>query len=415
MSTEGVPQGGSLMNEGDVISTDQVNYRPYSAKARDPWGELAADRSRCPVAHNADLDAVQITSYAGVKGVLRDHGAFSSTYSNLWPLDEYKQVLGAADPPRHTRQRKLLVRALSASRVAAMRPFSVQLADKLVDDIIVAGSRFDLIGDYARRISEGHMAELLGIPDQDRPAFAHMAKLMEMSVEDREHHGFSAELDAIIADLAELVRARRASGASGDDLITQLCLAEADGDRFGEEEIGALIQLMAAAGISTTQQAIGNIVVALQQHPDQRAIFLADIEGQTEALVDEGLRFDGPVLGLWRRCLRPAEIEGIEVAEMEKALSVVAAANHDPAMFDDPDEFRIGRPDAGTHLTFGAGIHLCVGMNLARLELGTAVATLYRRLAGLRLVAGGDQQLPGPLIRSWARIEMAFDHPADRN
>ncbi len=390
-----------------------TQFRPYSAKARSPWSDLAADRARCPVMHNTDVDAMQVTSYTGVKEVLRDHGAFSSTYSNLWPLDaplpEYKQVLGAADPPRHTRQRKLLVRALSASRVADMRPFSEKLADRLVDDILAAGPRFDLIADYARRVSEEHVAELLGIPEEDRPSFAHMAKLMELSVEERESHGFSAELDAIIAGLATLVRARRASGMVSDDLITQLCLAEVDGDRFAENEIAALIQLLAAAGISTTQQAIGNIIVALENHPQQRATYLSDIDGHTKALVDEGLRYDGPVLGLWRRCLADAAADSIDIAKMNKVLVVVGAANHDPTIFDSPDEFQLNRPNSTAHLTFGAGIHLCVGMNLARLEVGTAIATLYRRLPGLRIVAGADEQVPGPLIRSWRHIEMEYD------
>ncbi|GLW89876.1 cytochrome P450 [Actinokineospora globicatena] len=296
-------------------------FRPYTAKQPNPWPELAADRARCPVAHNTELDAVQVTSYAGVKEALRNHAAFSSTYSNLWPLDaplpEYKQVLGAADPPRHTRQRKLLVRALSASRVATMRPFSETLANQLVDDILAAGPRFDLITDYARKISEAHVAELLGIPDEDRPSFAHMATL---------------------------------------------------------------------------------------------------IDRHTDALVDEGLRYDGPVLGLWRRCLAPAQVQDIDVAETSKLFVAVAAANHDPVQFDDPDTFRLDRHDASTHLTFGAGIHLCVGMNLARLELTTAVATLYRRLPDLHLTAGGTEQVPGPLIRSWRHIDMEYDrtpfHPA---
>ncbi|SER36261.1 Cytochrome P450 [Lentzea xinjiangensis] len=393
-----------------------VRFRPYTAKPAQPWADLAADRNRCPVAHNPELGAVQVTSYAGVKEVLRDHGSFSSTYSNLWPLDaplpEYKQVLGAADPPRHTRQRKLLVRAMSASKVAAMRPFSEKLADQLVDDIIAAGTRFDLINSYARRVSESHVAELLGIPDEDRESFSHMAKLMELSVEERESHGFSAELDGIIARIADLVRRRRASGGTGDDLITQLCLAEVDGDQFDENEIAALIQLLAAAGISTTQQAIGNLVVALERHPGQRDAYLADIDGLTEAVVDEGLRYDGPVMGLWRRCLASAEVQGTEVRAMDKTLVVVAAANHDPEVFADPEEFRIDREDAAQHLTFGAGIHLCVGMNLARQEVGTAVAALYRRLPGLRLVKGADEQIPGPLVRSWRVIEMEYDPPA---
>ncbi|GGZ15094.1 cytochrome P450 hydroxylase [Streptomyces olivaceoviridis] len=398
---------------------DNLRFKPYTAKAAWPWQDLAADRATCPVAYSAELDAVQVTSYSGVKEALLRHDALSSTYSDLWPLDEplpeHKQVLGASDPPRHTRQRRLLVKALSASRIQHMRPFSERLADDLVDEIIATGPVFDLVTAYARRMSEGHVAELLGIPSGERDAFARMAQLFEASIEDRANHGFSAELNDWITHLTELVRSRRAGEDTGDDLITQLCLAEVEGDRFDEKEIAALIQLLAGAGISTTQQAIVNLVYLLDTHPQQRTAYLADINGLTTSLVNEGLRFDGPVLGLWRRCLKPTTVQGTRINVLDKVFPVVAAANHDPEAYDRPDEFVIDRDWSALppHLSFGHGIHYCVGMNLALLELQVAISTLYRRLPGLRTVKGCEpRQMPGPVVRSWPTLSMEYDSPA---
>lgn len=398
---------------------DELRFRPYTAKAASPWEELAHDRGRCPVAHNTELDAVQITSYQGVKEVLLNHGALSSTFSDLWPLEEplpeHKQVLGASDPPRHTRQRRLLVKALSASRVQRMRPYSEKLANDLVDEIVAAGTSFELITAFARRMSESHLSELLGIPHDERDAFARMAKLFEMSIEDRTNHGFNEELNGWLGHLTELVRSRRASDGAGDDLVTQLCLAEVDGDQFNEVEIAALIQLLAGAGISTTQQAIANIVYLLDQHPEQRAVYLADIDGLTKSVVNEGLRFDGPVLGLWRRCLKETTVQGVEVNVKDKVFPVVTAANHDPEVYHRPDEFLIDRDwsKLPPSLAFGHGIHFCVGMNLALLELEVGLGTLYRRLPGLRVRPGFEpQQMPGPVVRSWPTLEMEYDLPA---
>ncbi|MFE4628377.1 cytochrome P450 [Streptomyces mirabilis] len=401
---------------------DESGFRPYTAKAAEPWAELATDRARCPVSHNAELDAVQITSYEGVKEALLDHKSFSSTYSDLWPLEEplpeHKQVLGASDPPRHTRQRRLLVKALSASRIQRMRGFSQRLADDLIDAIVEQGTSFELITAYARRMSEEHMAELLGIPEDERAAFARMAKVFEMSIEDRRNHGFNDELDAWIKHLTDMVRARRSVGAAGDDLITQLCLATVDGDQFNETEIAALIQLLAGAGISTTQQAIGNIVRLLDSHPGERAKYLADQDGLTRSLVNEGLRHDGPVLGLWRRTLgEDASVGGVDIPKMAKVFPVVAAANHDPAVYDRPDEFVVDRDwsELPLHLSFGHGIHYCVGMNLAMLELEVGIGTLYRRLRNLRIRPGfTPQQIPGPIVRSWPSLEMEYDLPAGK-
>jgi cytochrome P450 len=400
--------------------TAQPLFKPYTNKADFPWEELAQDRARCPVAHSEHLDAVQISTYAGVKEVMHKVAeAFTGTYSTLWPLAEPlpldQQVFPSADPPRHTRQRKLFVKAMSASRIQHLSPFSERLADELLDGIIAQGTTFDLVTAYSRRISEGHIAELLGLPEDLRERFMYLSTLTELSTADGKGQAYRSEMNEWQAQLAEMVRERRAAGADSDDLISRLCFAEDEGDRLAEFEVASLIRAMIRAGNTTSAAAITNTVAALERHPEQKAKYLADIDGLTPTLVEEGLRYDGPALGLWRRCKKDTTIQGYPLAPGDRVFTVTAAANHDPEVYDRADEFVIDRDwnKLQPHLTFGWGIHHCIGVNLARLEMETAVAALYRRLPGLRLKPGAQiPQVPGPVFRNWLSLQMEFDSPA---
>lgn len=399
--------------------SDEPLFRPYTAKADHPWEELKSDRERCPVVHSKELGAVQISTYEGLKEVLGPKFQnFTGNYSTLWPLKEPlpvdEQILPSADPPRHTRQRRLFVKAMSASRIQDMRPFSERLANSLVDAILARGTTFDLVTDYARKISEGHIAELLGLPEADREGFLHLSMLYELSTADPDSKAFMAEAAEWREQLARMVRDRRAAGPESDDLITALCFAEDDGDRFDELEIAGLIRSVIRAGNTTTAAAIVNTIYALEQHPEQKARYLADIDGLTKSLLDEGLRYDGPVLGLWRMCVRPTTVQGYELQPGDRIFTLNGSANHDPEYFDRPDEFVIDRDWSALppHLAFGYGIHHCIGMNLARLECEVAFATLYRRLPGLRMRPGAvTPQTPGPVFRSWQSLEMEYDLP----
>ncbi|MFE4628379.1 cytochrome P450 [Streptomyces mirabilis] len=398
---------------------NEPQFSPYTEKLDDPWAQLAEDRKGCPVAHSKHLDAVQITGYQDVRNFLTAHRDYTGTYSTLWPRTEPlpidEQVFSSADAPRHTRQRKLFVKAMSASRVAGMRPFSERLVNGLIDDIIASGDTFELGADFARPITEGHVAELLDIPQSERKRFSYLSGLFERSTAARDSREFLDQMDEWQQQLAAMVAERRAAGEVDDDLITRLCFAEADGDRLTELEVAALIRAMIRAGNTSTAATIGNTVHALEAHPDQKERFLADIDGLTPSLVQEGLRYDGPVLGLWRRCARDTEVGGHPLRENDRVYTSNAAANHDPEMFDRPDEFVVDRDWSSLppHLSFGYGIHHCIGMNLALLECEVGLATLYRRLPGLRIRPGFTApQAPGPVVRTWLRIEMEYDASA---
>ncbi|MEU3713515.1 cytochrome P450 [Streptomyces catenulae] len=393
-------------------------FKPYEGKAAHPWEQLAADRARCPIVHSPELDSVQVTSYEAVKEIGRNHEAFSCTYSAAWPLEEpvpeELQVFTLADPPRHTRQRRLIVRALSASRINRMRPFTERTVNDLIDGLAARGGSFDLVTDFASPVSETHISELLGIPEADREYVLRTALLPESTGLANTEGLASPELEAWSDYLRETVRTRRAAGPGADDLTTTLCFAEENGDRFAEREIGLLI-LGLIAGNASTGAAIGNLVRALEQHPDQKTAYLGDIDGLTETLVEEGLRYDGPILGLYRRTLKEAELPGGHVSRPgERIYFSLGAANHDPEIFDRPDELRLDRDrkELPASMAFGYGVHHCIGMNLGRLQAEVALSTLYRRLPGLRLRPGfTPEQVPGPMFRSWTSLEMVHDGP----
>ncbi|MEU6018360.1 cytochrome P450 [Streptomyces sp. NPDC047515] len=398
----------------------QPSFKPYEGKADSPWEELARDRARCPVAHSKFLESIQVTEYEAVKEVNRNHGAFSSTYSAAWPLEEpvpeEMQVFILSDPPRHTRQRRLVVKALSASRVARMRPFTERVVNDLIDAIAGQGGAFDLGAEFAVPMSEAHITELLGIPEDDRAYFLRMSHRFQESTATINREGIaSAAMEEWRRHLLDEVRSRREAGPENDDLITQLCFAEEeDGDRFDGNEI-ALIIMGLIAGTSSTASAVVNIACTLEQHREQKTKYTGDIDGLTSSLVEEGLRYDGPIFGLYRMTLKEAEIgHGVTARPGDRIYFSLGAANHDPEVYDRPDEFIIDRDwkNLPSHLAFGYGVHHCLGMNLGRLQAEVALATLYRRLPGLRIRPGFQPvQVPGPIMRAWGALEMTYDGP----
>jgi cytochrome P450 len=184
-----------------------------------------------------------------------------------------------------------------------------------------------------------------------------------------------------------------------------------DGERFSREEVVQMVLVLVGAGLSTTATLIGNTIVALESFPAAKARFLSDVDGLAEAVVEEGLRYDGPIHGLFRTVTAPVELQGRPLAPGERVFACYSAANHDPDRFERPDEFVLDRDWRALppHMAFGYGIHHCAGAHLARLEAQVAIATLYRRLPGLRLADGFvPAQLSGAVFRGWPEVRMRF-------
>jgi cytochrome P450 len=290
------------------------------------------------------------------------------------------------DPPDHGRLRGLVVRAFTARRIEDMRPRIQAIVDAIIDRLAPRG-QMDLIADFAFRLPVTVICDMLGIPDGDREVFFNSSRaggrLLDLaplsSAEIKEQNSFNLAMAEYFRRLFDLRRREPA-----DDLITQLVQAEEHGDKLSNEELTANIILVFGAGHETTVNLIGNGLLALYRNPDQLQL-LRDDPSLTTNAVEELLRYDSSVQVTSRTTLEDVdEIGGIPLAKGQSVICLLGAANRDPAAYTEPDRLDIARADVRP-LSFGGGIHYCVGAQLARLEGEIAIATLLRRLPSLRL------------------------------
>lgn len=289
------------------------------------------------------------------------------------------------DPPDHTRLRGLVSKAFTARRMEAMRGWVQDLTNKLLDKVMPRG-RMDAVRDLAFPLPVLVICELLGIPEADQVGFvngsASGGALLNPTPPTRaEIDSANAGTLASSAYFETLFDLRRREPR--DDLITQLVQAEEAGDRLTTAELQANVQLLFAAGHETTVNLIGNALLALLRHPDQWNMLREDATLIPNA-VEEILRYESPVQAVGRTAMEPVELSGATVPAHTAVVSFVGAANRDPEMFENPNRFDITRKDLRP-LSFGGGIHFCLGAQLARIEAAVVLETLARRLPNLRL------------------------------
>src|SRR5580765_630958 len=290
------------------------------------------------------------------------------------------------DPPDHTRLRGLVVKAFTARRVEDMRPRIQQIVDETLDRIIPQG-KMDLIEDFAFRLPVTIICDMLGIPEEHREVFytssrdgGRLLDPVPLSPEEIQKGNAGNAMAAMY--FQQLFELRRKN--PGDDLITQLVQAEEEGSKLSNEELTANIILLFGAGHETTVNLIGNGLLALYRNPDQLALLKARPELITNA-IEEFLRYDSSVQMTGRSALEDVELGGRLIPKGESVLCLLGSANHDPAVYPDhPERLDIARPNVRP-LSFGGGIHFCLGAQLARIEAEIAISTLLRRLPDLRI------------------------------
>ena len=287
------------------------------------------------------------------------------------------------EPPAHTRLRGLVLRAFTSRRLAGLAPEIAALARALADAL--PEGEVDLLPAFAERLPVLVIARLLGVPDtaaDDLLGWSHAMVAMYQARRDRAvEDAAEAAARSFAAFLRDHVAARRRRPA--DDLVTELIAAEEKGDRLDGDELIATCVLLLNAGHEATVHAIGNgVATILGRGLDPAALFAG--QGAIERTVEEILRHDPPLHLFTRYALEEVEVFGHRFARGDTVGCLLAAANRDPARFPDPSRFDPGR-EPGPHLSFGAGIHFCVGAPLARLELGLALPVLFRRRPRLLL------------------------------
>jgi cytochrome P450 len=386
------------MNEHVQTATSAPLFNPLAPEfIRDPYPHYARLRTTDPM-HLTPLGMYVASRHAEASLVMRDK-RFGKDYAERTKrrygpdiMEEpvfrsFSHTMLQQDPPDHTRLRGLVVKAFTARRVEDMRPRIQQIVDETLDRIIPSG-KMELIEDFAFRLPVTIICDMLGIPEEHRELFytgsRNSGRILEpvpLSPEEiKQGNATNAMTEMYFQQLFELRRKN-----PGDDLTTQLVQAEEDGSKLSNEELTANIVLLFGAGHETTVNLIGNGLLALHRNPDQLALLKANPALITNA-IEEFLRYDSSVQMTGRVALEDIDdLGGKKIPKGETVLCLLGSANHDPAVYPDrPDSLDITRPNVRP-LSFGGGIHFCLGAQLARLEAEVAIATLLRRLPDLKL------------------------------
>jgi P450-derived glycosyltransferase activator len=326
--------------------------------------------------------------------VLRDRrfGVRSSEMVNAGVdvADEFDMSFLDRDPPDHTRLRRLAQPAFSPKQMAGYRPRVEATVDRLLDAAAAQGD-FDLVTAFAAPLPIAVITDLMGVPDADAERFAAVGSVIGSALDGIHSLRHAARLQSANAQLRAmfdgLFELRRREPA--DDVVSRIVAAEGDGIAPGE--MIPMCNLLLVAGFETTVNLLGNAVAALLDHPAQWDDLCADPAGLAAAAVEETLRWDPPVQRTARCAREDVDLDGRTVAKGEFIVTLLGAANRDPAVFSDPNAFDIHRPQTADHLAFSSGIHYCIGQPLARMEAAVALQRLAERMPGLRRT--------GPLTR----------------
>jgi cytochrome P450 len=388
--------------------TDEATFDPWEPGfAEDPYPQYARLRARGP-AVPTEYGVLLVTSYADAFAVLRAPGTSvderNATVDLIGPVptaDEGRTSRGRRsilrlDPPDHTRLRRLVSGAFTVRRAEALRPRVRRLVAELLDDLAAAAAAggdtddgaVDVIGRFAFPLPFTVIHELLGMPDGgDRAELRRWSQVLTRSLEPIgslwDDPEFVAASDGMSAFLLDAIAWKRRN--PGDDLLSALIAIEDDGDRLSGAELLDQVRLLYLAGHETTVNLIGNGTFALLRHRKELERLVGDPSLDGNA-VDELLRYDSPVQLSRRIALTRIEVEGHVAHAGDTVVTLLGCANRDEAKWGPTaGQLDLGRPGAGAHLSFGSGIHHCLGAALARIEGAEAVPALVRRFPGLEL------------------------------
>ncbi len=345
-----------------------------------------------------------VYSYDAVSEVLSD----PATFSSIAYADVIGQVMGRSliemDPPEHRGYRLILQHAFSRS---AMKGWKTQLVDPLLDEMVAElanEGRAELVSRILFTFPVRTIAGLIGLPAEMFPLFHRLAiELIALSVDwDRAERAAATLADVFAEVLAERRR------VPTDDMMSILAFAQHDGERLTDDEIFSFLRLLLPAGAETTYRSSSSLLLALLSQRDQLDLLVAD-PSLFSAAVDEGIRWETPLLIAPRSTTRDVLLAGTELPEGSSLLLSLGSANHDESRWTDPEVFDLTR-HRQTNVGFGLKAHNCLGQHLAKMETEALVRTLLRELPGLRLDPGADESyIAGTLLRSPPRLDVVWD------
>ena len=393
----------------------------------DPYPQLAELRDTLPVFFDPVWNKVFFTRYDDIAALLRDRRlgrsilhAFSRDELG-WPppnpltkdFDRFQHDhMLDNEPPKHTRLRSLMVKAFTSSRVERLRAKIQHVVDALIDRVADRG-RMDLLVEFAEPIPVAVIGELLGVPEEDRhllrPWSAKIVKLYELGYTDDQARAANQAVVEFSAYVKNLAHQRQQQ--PGDDLISALVRVEEHGEVLTIEELVANCILLLNAGHEATVNGTTLGLLSLHHNPDQMALACEAAQQNNleffKTATEELLRYDTPLPMFERWALQDFQFNGVHLQRGMEVGPLYASGNRDPRRFHDPDGLDLTRKD-NPHLTFGLGIHYCIGAPLARLELQVALATLLRRLPEIRVAKEPVEYTGGFIIRGHKAMPVEF-------
>ncbi len=400
----------SLQTSPSAPPTIVEGFDPFSAEyLTDPYPTLRELRETTRAFYSSALDHWVVTNYADVRHILKTTSSFSALNS-LQPLTELcphaasllKQggyaatpALTNLDPPGHARQRRLANAAFTPKRIEALEPFMRDLARRFLDEHFKNGSA-DIVADLAWAFPALVLFQVLGLPESDlervKRGARHRGTVIYGRASEDEQIEAARELASFWRYAAALVEARTES--PGEDFVSVLTQAgEADGDALSREETVSIMLQMLFAGHETTTKLMANSFRRLLEDRASWEAICRD-PGLIPNALEEVLRFDGSVIAWRHKTKEVVEIGEARLPKDAKLLLLIGSANRDPAVFPDPDRFDIRRPNAREHLSFGVGVHNCLGAPLARLETRIVLDEVSQRLPSLRLAENAEFKFP---------------------
>ena len=383
-------------------------YSPFAYEIHeDPYPTYARLRDEAPAYHNPELDFWALSRFADVHQAMADWETYSSSAGvSLEDASTARPpMIIMMDPPRQQQLRKLVSKAFTPRRVATMEPEIRALTRKHLAPLLGRGA-FDFIADFSAKLPMDVISVMMGVPDADQDMLRGWADVLLHREE-----GKSEIPKAGLEGSANLVRyfaedlARRRTHP-GDDLISALCEAEIDGERLTDAEIIGFCFLLVIAGNETTTKMLGNAIVLLGRHPDQRAWLHAHPDRIADA-VEEVVRYDNSTQMLARLLMRDVPLHGKTMPKGRKVLLLVGSANRDERALARPNAFDVRRAQQ-PHMAFGYGVHVCLGASLARLEGRVALEEVLPRLGDYDVDTAQLVRVHSANVRGYAHVPIRF-------
>ncbi|MDB9926088.1 cytochrome P450 [Hyphomicrobiales bacterium] len=367
-----------------------------------PYESYKVLRKECPVYKLPDLGFYMITKYQDGRKILLDPKTFSNNPTQHESYEDegakahaeiiesngvgsFVETLQRTDPPVHTKYRKLLNKAFTAKRVKEMQPYISKIVNDLIDNFIDKGE-CEFVSDYAVPIPATIIADQLGVPRKmlKKLKLWSDAMIVSFGVASIDDMKSAAYLEAESQHYFDKVFNEKRNNPT-NDIISELVNLKLDGgENLSNDELQGLVAQLLAGGNETTTSSIAHGLWLLLQHPDQMNILIKNPD-LISNFVEEVIRFETPIQGLFRTVKEDTNINGEEIKKGSVILVRYASFNRDEEVFENPDQFDIERKDVGKHLAFGSGAHHCVGAMLARAEMKTAFKHLFERLKDIEL------------------------------